>query len=414
MSGSDLQSQIRNSINIATGDGPEVDAFGRLRVATPYTLFDSKSTFDAQALLFDDVELSGVGTATAYSSNTSSVVISVGSNTAVRVRQSKRRLPYQPGKSQSYAGTFTLGAAAAGITRRVGIFDADNGLFLQQDATNLSFVIRSRYTGTAVDRVFPQSMWNIDKLDGTGVSGYTLDVTKSNILQIDYEWLGVGRVRFGFNIAGQTRYAHEYAHANAGTGVYMSSPNLPVRYEIANDGAATSGTLECICSTVISEGGTEFTGFEFSADRGSNALTTLDNDSTYPLLAIRLKPTHLGATIRPIGASILCTSTATAYWALLLNPTIVGVPLTFTGIPNSAIDAATTATNATTVTGGTLLASGYDASTNQTTLLSDIATQAVPLGAKVDGTADILVLAVQRLVGTTETFYGSLRWLEQV
>jgi len=412
---SNLQTQIRDSIYINAGDGPDVDAFGRLRVSDPYTLFDGKNTFDSQGLIFDEAETAGSGTSTSYSSNAAAVTMSVGDGTeGTRVRQSKFRPAYQPGKSQQFAITFTLGTAVAGVTRRVGAFDEKNGLFLEQTGTQLALVVRSFRSGTAVDTRFDQSSWNIDPLDGSGISGVTLDVTKSQILVCDFEWLGVGRVRWGFNINGQTNYVHEYAQANHGVGVYMSTGNLPVRYEIVNDGSGGPASLECICSTVQSEGGTQFTGREFAIDRGSTGLTTLDNANLYPLLAMRLKPTHLGATVRPVEVNVICTSTADWRWALLLNPDFTGTTLSYSGVANSAVDACTTAGNGTTVSGGSLLASGYGSSSPQVSGLANIATQDVPLGSTIAGVADQLVLAVQRVSGTTETFYGSVRWLEQV
>ena len=67
------------------------------------------------------------------------------------------------------------------------------------------------------------------------------------------QWLGVGRVRVGFNINGVIYYAHYFNNANNLGSVYMSTPNLPVRYEVSSTGGSV--TLDQICCTVQSEGG---------------------------------------------------------------------------------------------------------------------------------------------------------------
>jgi hypothetical protein len=77
-----------------------------------------------------------------------------------------------------------------------------------------------------------QSSWNIDKCDGTGPSGYNLDLTKMQMLYIDYSWYGAGAIRYGFkNQRGEIIYAHRIPNANLRTEAYMRSGNLPARYE---------------------------------------------------------------------------------------------------------------------------------------------------------------------------------------
>jgi hypothetical protein len=98
--------------------------------------------------------------------------------------------------------------------------------FFMQDGTTLKIVRRTYTSGSPVDTEISQSSWNGDKLDGTGASGFTLDPSKSNILFIDIEWLGVGSVRVGFVINGQLITAHTFNNANSLTTVYMQTANL--------------------------------------------------------------------------------------------------------------------------------------------------------------------------------------------
>lgn len=390
------------------------DAFGRLRISNPQTIFDSKQIADKQPFFWDDQQTSGSGTSSTYNSNQASTTLSVGASTAgTRVRQTFRWFNYQPGKSQLINLTGVLGSGASGITKRVGLFNSTNGLFFSVTSSGISVVCRTNTSGTPAETSVAQSSWNIDKLDGTGASALTLDLTKTQIMVIDFQWLGVGSVRFGFVINGNTYYCHQINNANSLALVYMSTPNLPLRWEIVNDGSGGAASLTHICSSVISEGGREENGFDLAIDRGSTALTTLNDGNIYPLISTRLRSGYEGANIQFSDISIICTSTAAFRWVLLLNPTVAGTALSFTAVTNSAIEADVGTTNATTVTGGTILDSGYSQASNEAGVSYELPT-GLTLGSNIAGTRDIIVLAVQRLTGTTETFYGSLGWNEVV
>jgi hypothetical protein len=84
-----------------------------------------------------------------------------------------------------------------------------------------------------VDTKTPQNQWNIDKCDGTGPSGVTLDLSKMQMFYMDYSWYGAGTIRYGFrNTKGDVFYAHRTVNVNQNTEAYMRSGNLPGRYEI--------------------------------------------------------------------------------------------------------------------------------------------------------------------------------------
>jgi hypothetical protein len=403
-----------NQVSVTNGGNPgylDIDAFGRLRVSEPVTLFDSKLDINARGDQWDET------IPMAHDPDEARVIIPVpATSVATRARQTFRRFAYQPGKSQQILMTFSCEAAAAGITRRVGAFDADNGLFLEVDLAGIRFVVRSSTTGSPVDTPIEQADWNVDKMDGTGVSGVTLDMNQSQILFIQYEWLGVGSVGYGFFIDGAPVIAHVQHHANRENGVYMSTPNLPLRYEIANDGTGPAANLFQICSAVNAEGGQQVTGHLRSADRGSTSLVTLNDADLYPLIAIRLKTGNAErASVLLDSFSAVCTSTAIWRWALLLNPSVAGTALSFSTSAGLVVEADVAATNATKVSGGTVIASGH---ASGTATVDPIASQSLAndvfLGADISGTRDVLVLAVQRLTGTTETFYGAIGFREQV
>ena len=113
------------------------------------------------------------------------------------------------------------------------------------------------------------------------ISGANAFLSITGFVIIDYEWLGVGRVRVGFIIDGLIKYCHYFNHSNDDTftSVYMSSPNLPLRYDIQSDGT-NPGELDHICSTVISEGGIEQTGTLRSVDNGTTEVVATNAKTT--------------------------------------------------------------------------------------------------------------------------------------
>lgn len=223
------------------------------------------------------------------------VILKVGTGSGDKtIRQTVRYHAYVPGKSHLILCTFTMGSAITNVRRRAGYFDDLNGLYFEQNgSTDIAMAIRSSVTGSPVNNRKTQNEWNMDKLDGsedpdTNPSFLNLDITKAQILFIDFQWLGVGRVRFGFVIDGKPIYVHEFKHANIIDTVYMRTATLPIRYEIENLAATGSqSNFEEICSSVASEGGYTLPGLEFSA---SAAIATRSiTIALVPLFAIRLK-----------------------------------------------------------------------------------------------------------------------------
>jgi hypothetical protein len=392
------------------------DAFGRVRTSSPQTIFDSKQIFDNSPLFWDDQETSGGGTGSTHNVNTASSTLSVSASTAgTRVRQTFQWFNYQPGKSQQILMTFVLdnSGGGAGITRRVGQFNANNGLFLEDAEGTYKLVRRTYVSGSAVDNAVAQSAWNIDKLDGTGASGITLDFTKTQILVIDYEWLGVGRVRIGFNVNGVTYLAHQFLNANVLTDVYMSSPNLPLRFELSNSGTGVASTFKCICCSVSSEGGSDHLGILRYASTGGTHVNADAAGTIYAVVGLRLKAGYLGCTINPISWSMLCKTPDDLEWMLYLNPTVAGT-FTYADETNSAVQTAKGATT-NTVTNGIQLAGGFIASNGTTSGGSSGGEldNALRLGSSIAGTPDQLVLCVRPL-GASADVDGGLTWRELV
>lgn len=351
-----------------TFDGTNTDAFGRLRVSNPFTLFDSQSRFAADKHYS---YVTGTGGATSYNTNQSSVSLNVTTTAnSTAVAQTFRVFPYQPGKSLLTYQTFVMNPAKTNLRQRVGYFSAQNGVYLEQGPNGVTFVIRT-YTSGSVDdtRYVAQANWNGDKLDGTGPSGVTLDLTKTQILWFDIEWLGVGNVRCGFIINGQYVVCHTFQNANQAnsTRVYMQTATLPLRYEISNTGTtASNSSMTMICSTVISEGGYEQVNAQNIARPSGNGVTIANNTGlTFtPLVSCRVNSTFFGAVIIPAVINFAATAQGTYEVVLIRNGTLSNATWTAGAISAGMVDVDTAATSVTT-TADDIHQTDYVVSTNQ-------------------------------------------------
>lgn len=376
--------------------GATIDAFGRLRVSQPDTLFDSQNRYAKDAQFDESVATGG---STTYLTNESSVRMDVTTSSGSSViRQTYRSFPYQPGKSLLVLATFVMNAAKTGLRQRVGYFNADNGVFFQQSGTTRSFVLRSYVGGSASDaRTVNQADWNVDKLDGTGPSGLTLDITKAQILFMDFEWLGVGSVRCGFVINGKYIICHIFDNANLIANVYMTTATLPIRYEIENTAAtASASAMKQICCSVVSEGGFQAVSRPRVARR--TASRTGITTTFLPLVSIRLKSTRTGAVVLPFFINTFPIANGDYEFILEKNPTLTGASWDATQFENVEVDVTATATSA-----GKIVQSEYVASSNQSRVSIQSPTgynYSLQLGATISGTSDIYTVSVRLLSGS--------------
>jgi hypothetical protein len=309
----------------------QLDAFGRLRVSQPVTLFDSQQRFNPDPAFESNTATSGSVTfIPTQSSCNLTVVNSTGSFAA---RESSYVFKYQPGKSLLSTMTFVMAPISSGnLRQRVGYFGSDNGFYIElSDA--LYLVQRSNSTGTVVNTAVANTSWNGDKLDGTGASGINLDITKAQILFTDIEWLGVGDVRCGFILNGQYVTAHTFKHANISSCAYMTTACLPLRYEIQSlgTGGPATANLTQVCSTVISEGGYNQAFQLFSNLAYFNS--SVGASTWVPVLSMQLTPSRLDAIAVARQIDVMVTSTGdTVQWGLWAN--VVSTNLTGASFSN--------------------------------------------------------------------------------
>ena len=369
-----LADQHGNVNSPSNPTGTAIDAFGRARVSTPLTLFDSSHRFRDNGLW---VTSNTAGTSYAFSANAGLVELTLtnGNDGNEIVRETTKVMSYQPGKSLLILNTVVMNAAKTNLRQRVGYFGANNGIFLQQSGNTVSFVERSSVTGSVVDNVVNQSSWNRDTLDGTGPSGYTLDLSKAQIFWTDIEWLGVGDVRCGFVIGGQFIHCHSFRHANYLTSTYITTASLPLRYEIKNDGAVSGGsTMKQICSSVVTEGGYELRGAQQAIGTPITTAKTLATAGTfYPVVSLRLKSTALDAIVILTALSTIADTASNFNWQVRSNCTTGGGTWVSAG-SDSSVEYNITGTS---TSGGKTLASGYFTATQSTSVSVDILKEAL-------------------------------------
>ena len=412
-----LLGEINQGIDdlVASTGGPmSTDAFGRQRVSSPLTLFDSSHRYRDNGL-WATATASG-GTAV-FSANEGLVNLNVNTtNGSEVIRETYKVFPYQPGKSLLVLNTFVMAPAQTNLRQRVGYFGDDNGIYIQLDNNTVSFVERSLVTGLVTETVVPQSSWNADKLDGTGPSRVTLDITKAQILFMDIEWLGEGTVRVGFIIDGVFIICHRFNHANLITSTYITTASLPLRYEITNTGVtASTSTLKQVCSTVISEGGYELRGAQQAVGTPITTPRTFAVAGTYyPIIGLKLTATALDAIVIATAISILGLGNGKNYaWRVVQGGTITGGAWVPAGV-DSAVEYNITGTS---VTGGRVLALGYINSSNQASPSINILKEALFANQLerngLTGVAfELIVEAAIDTIGGTLGMYASVDWEE--
>lgn len=400
-----LLSRVRSNGRVLITEDSNLDAFGRTRVSNPVTVFDAKLQYDLQPLLFETVTATG-GTCT-HDANEGAAKLAVTTASGSKVlRQSRRYATYQPGKSQSVFVTGNLGTQQAGTRARIGYFDDNNGVFFELTSAGIGIVFRSKVSGVVVDTRVEQADWNCNTFPD-------LDVTKAQIFSFDMQWLGVGRVRVGFDVDGELLCAHEFYNDNRRDSTYWTTATLPVRYEIENTGTApATSTMRQICCSVQSEGGFDVDhGYSFSAANAADIAVT----TRRPIISIRPTTTFQGITNRigvvPFGFEVTASANA-AYIELVYNGTLTGASFTANDSTNSGVEYDTSATS---LSGGVIMWAGFvSAGGNKfESLIRGEFPALLWLTNNIAGTTTTpLTIMATSFVPQASNMRGALRWIE--
>jgi hypothetical protein len=409
-------SSKNNNPSVTIKDSANLDAFSRLRTSGPVTLFDYEAEYGDSDLIWETDTLGG---SVSNSLDESSIVLSNGDTTSgnYAIRQTKVYYRYMPGYSLMILNTFVLGGLVENVTKQIGYYDGYNGIFLKCDGNGYYIVKRSSASGFVQDTSIPQEFWNLDRMDGTGKSGITIDFTKTQIMVMDLQWLGVGRVRFGFDIDGKIYYVHEFLHANNLDEVYMATANLPIRAEIENTGVAgDTETFKHICSSIISEGGFEANrAFQFSSNTGATATGVTTRQPILTIRAARTGPNGVTNTGQIIfkAADIIATTNSCLY-EIVLNGSLTSASFSKY---DSDYSLAEIDTDATAISGGIVLDSGYIAADSQGNLVYGGGTTAdifrkIPLVyTQLNGEQETISVVITSVTGTSDV-NASIVWQE--
>jgi hypothetical protein len=279
-----------NTIQTKPKADTNLSPFGDMRVSERKTIWEHKNTIHKGTDSWH--ESKAIGATITHDPANAWVDLSIGQNqNDFALRQSSFVAPYTSGKGSMSIKTFRFNPAKTGLTQRVMYGDMFNGCAFELVDSIASFV---KYKNGVETERATQDNWSIDKLDEQGESKILLDLSKVQLVFIDFAYLAVGVIRCGFQIDEVTLLdVHHFKHANQDTEPYWSNPTLPIRYEIRNHGATASpSSLKEICSQVSIDGGDLPSGFKRSAETDFATRIPVTNAVLKPILAIRLK-THL-------------------------------------------------------------------------------------------------------------------------
>ena len=396
--------ELQFTQRVGFGDSPQTDSFGRVRVSLPNVVYDNYEIQGKKEIVWNELAV-GAASASHVANQSCIQFVTTAANGDKFTRSSKKLTLYTPGTSILCFLTGIFGTGAVGSSQRIGIFNANNGIFFEQKNGVMGIVIRSNTSGAPVNNRIERADWNMDKMDGTGASGVNLDFTKTQIMVMDLEWLGVGRVRCGFVHRGKFYISHEFYHNNELTTVYMKSAILPINYEVENTAASTALTdFRQICSSIIVEGQETVSKIPRAVNNGVTARATTTTTGV-PLISIKLQTSVVGQTmLRPSSVDVMSIGNRDHVFELHYGGTLESA--SWANSPGfGMVDIA-----ATHITGSTKISSIYTASTVRSDLV-DIFKDLLWLSGDLAGNGDSFSV-VARSIGGGGTALGSINYEE--
>lgn len=336
---------------IEYSDSPNLDAFGRLRTSNVTSLLEYKHTYSKLPLVID--EATGGTVSSVFDKMNAQVVMTTSAINSYVIRQGRAWATYQPGKSQLIEATFSNFKLETDIIKRVGYFTSDisapydtvlDGMFLESNGITSGITFQIWQSGVTIYSSDTTS-WLTDDFDPINI-----DWSKGQLMMIDFQWLGIGRVRFYMLIDGTPRLFTTFTASNNINHVYMRTPNQPIRYEIRQSGT-TSGSFDMMCSQVSMEGA--LNNLQRSTSINGFSEQTVSPSTKHALIGYRMSEYDNGIIINLTNFNVL-NSTGTNKKDYLitveLNPVLSSTP-TFTSITDSPISYS--------ISGGTVSSTGF-------------------------------------------------------
>lgn len=373
-------------MNTTIDSDPHIDAFLRYRASLPSYRFDSQFTNQIDSDLWD-TKVRGTGVIGHDTTHRMAVMVTQAAGDEC-ILQSHYHNPYTPGRSQEVLMSFSIEDAGTGPFGRslpgqvhdftVGYGDGLNGIYLR--VVDGSAYIELQSSNNIIQRK-DISEWVVD-----------IDFTKTQLFYIDLQALYVGRVRCGLFTDTGLNFVAQFNHTNTASRPYIAQASLPVRYVVKQSGD-TPLRLNAICCTVISEGGqgiVDIAGRPFTLGNAIGAAKTVATTAT-PVCSIRVTPTLNGilnhALVIPKALDVL-VGTGDTQLDVVLNATLTGA----TYAAGTAGGVLQLDTAATAVTGGTVIASMFQASSGGSGRIS-----------AARGMGDKVVMAYSHLLAKADT-----------
>ncbi len=382
--------------------------FARQRVVEPHTLFEFKRLYGVVGTYFQSVTF-GAGAAATHDINYASTTITAGTvSGGYSIQQSRTYWDYQIGKGHRLLCSGNFHNAVTGTVKRIGLYDANNGMFFELSGTTSTFgvVIRTSTSGSPVDTKVLSSAFNIDKLDGTGDSKFTLDLTKSNTFFVEYSWLGTGNVYFGVISDDRPIYAHKVRNDNVNLGPFMRTASLPLRCEVRNWGTpASSAYFTTTGWDLESDGGYHTEGRVFQQSRQA-AMASISQQALQPVMAIRLVSAYGRAQFFPIEMWATQSTNTYSKMELWLCQGGAGISdpsaLTWTAVANgkSAVEYTADSFTLTTTTAGVICLWGDGISSQTRSYATPVLSGFLRGGSDYDGNRDIFVMTYTPISGS--------------
>ena len=388
---------------------PQFSDSNRLKVAPYQTVFFNTFQYGKETDVWDE-RIVGVATAT-HNVSSSNVVMQVGSTAGSKViRQTKNVMRYIPGRGATLAFAVRLDTPQVGIRRRFGLFDDNNGAYFEDDGGTYSYVLRSSTSGIVTETRVTRDDWNGEKFDGNGYTGVIADPTKQQMISINYEWYGAGKVQFNWLMKNETIASHTFENSNTLDKVWCSTPFLPIRLEIENvTGVAGTHYLYQGSNSLIQEGEPEKLGILVSIANPITGTTMPVANTFYPIVSIRLKSDELSAVMLLRSLQAATNDNTNIYWKLLENATNTGGTWVDHPDPNSFMQYNITQTA---TTGGTTLLNGFVIG-GGAALINIDDKAAIQLGRSGIGTISDTYTLVCASPNTNKKALAVLNWIEQ-
>lgn len=404
-----------------------LDAFRRIRTSHPFLIFEANSytslinnnngSIVNSRAKFDVINATG-GTTTHDNTAKKHTLQTTTSNGSSTRLQTRRYFRCQPGRGQSITTSLNFRSQQNNVTKQIGYYDDNDGVFFRVTSSDIFIVVRSSVSGSVVDTTYGRltsgtaGRWNGDQLDGSAGSAGTINLSNVQLLTVDFQWLGVGIIRFYIACNGQPILVHSINNANDISSIYSRSGTLPLRCEVVNTGTGTVGVMDFFCCSIVSDAGVhlaEQAGENYSA---SNLGTTISINTTLKaIIAVRPATTYNGETNRTsvvlTDVNLLVTSRDDILFQIILNPTITAG--TWSSPSGSCMQQNTTMTG---FSGGHVIYQTYVSSNTNQLSIAELLNSDLFLTTDVAGTSSDTILIAAASISSSANVVSVINWKE--